>query len=462
MVANRRVRFNLGLQRAVEWAQHLGLPLQILEALRADYPWASSRMHRFLLDGMHDNRELLGSARVGYHPYVESSIGAGKGLLARLADDAAVVVTDDFPAFFLRRMVNAAAQRVAVRMETVDANGVLPLMLAGRAYQRAFDFRRFMQRTLPGLFAERPQADPLLSTRLPPCPPLAPDILQRWPAANDHILARQGPALHMLPIDHTVRPVATPGGWRAARETVGAFVRERMPAYASPGRERALSISSGLSPYLHFGHISAWEVFSLVAAAEGWQPEHVAGEAGGAREGWWGMSPGAEAFLDQLIVWRELGFNTATFMPDFDTYPSLPDWARATLDAHRHDAREYVYTMEAFETGRTHDPLWNAAQQQLRQEGMLPNLLRMLWGKKILEWSATPEAALETMLRLNDRYALDGRDPNSCSDVFWVLGRYDRAWGPERPVLGKVRYMSSERMLRKIPQAYVSRYVGSA
>jgi deoxyribodipyrimidine photo-lyase len=156
------------------------------------------------------------------------------------------------------------------------------------------------------------------------------------------------------------------------------------------------------------------------------------------------MRPEVEALLDQVLTWRELGFNLCAQRDDFDQYESLPDWALQTLDAHRSDPREHVYSSAQFENANTHDPLWNAAQNQLRRDGKIHNYLRMLWGKKILEWSFSPREALDTMIELNNKYALDGRDPNSYSGIFWVLGRYDRAWGPERPVFGKVRYMSSK------------------
>jgi deoxyribodipyrimidine photo-lyase len=161
------------------------------------------------------------------------------------------------------------------------------------------------------------------------------------------------------------------------------------------------------------------------------------------------MGEGAEAFLDQLVTWRELGFNMATHTADHTRYESLPGWARTTLEEHAQDERAYSYRLEAFLEARTHDPLWNAAQRQLLREGVIHNYLRMLWGKKILEWSDSPREALEVMIHLNDSLALDGSDPNSYSGIFWCLGRYDRGW-PERPVYGKVRSMSSKATMRKV------------
>jgi len=172
-----------------------------------------------------------------------------------------------------------------------------------------------------------------------------------------------------------------------------------------------------------------------------------------------GVRPAAEACLDQLITWRELGFNMAAHRTDYDKYESLPDWARATLAKHARDERSNLYTLKDFAGGRTHDPLWNAAQRQLVTEGRVHNYMRMVWGKKILEWSRSPEDALEIMIELNNRYAIDGRDPNSYCGIFWCLGRYDRPWGPERPVFGTVRYMSSENTARKFHVAgYLRKY----
>ncbi|MEM7558992.1 MAG: deoxyribodipyrimidine photolyase, partial [Planctomycetota bacterium] len=157
----------------------------------------------------------------------------------------------------------------------------------------------------------------------------------------------------------------------------------------------------------------------------------------------------AEAFIDQLCTWREIGFNMCWREPNYEQLDSLPDWTQKTIKEHAGDEREYVYSLEQFENAETHDEIWNAAQRQLVREGRIHNYLRMLWGKKILHWTPSVADALEIMIELNNKYALDGRDPNSYSGIFWVLGRYDRAWGPERPIFGKIRYMTSESTARK-------------
>ena len=251
------------------------------------------------------------------------------------------------------------------------------------------------------------------------------------------------------------------GGSRAGRHVLARFLDERLARYGDERNQPDADAASGLSPWLHFGHVSAHEVFAALAEREGWAPESLSRSTSGEREGWWGMSEPVEAFLDELVTWRELGFNMSSRRADHDRYASLPEWARATLAEHASDRRPQLYELEAFERAETHDELWNAAQNQLRGEGRIHNYLRMLWGKKILHWSASPQEALATMVALNDKYAVDGRDPNSYSGIGWVLGRYDRPWGPEREVFGTVRYMSSESTRRKLRvDDYVERWDG--
>jgi deoxyribodipyrimidine photo-lyase len=459
MTSARRPRWNFALQRAVEWALKLDKPLVILEALRTDYPWASDRLHRFILDGMAYNRKAFAGKPVRYYPYVETKRGAGKGLLASLAGEACLVVTDEFPSFFLPAMVSAAARKLPVRLETVDGNGLLPLRFTDRTFPTAYVFRRLLQKTLPGHLDEFPKRDPLrgVSLRNGSVPA---EILERWPPPPVATLRGE---VAELPIDHSVPPVEYKGGADEGQKRLSRFLRAGLAAYADEANRPETPATSGLSPYLHFGHVSAHEVFLGVAAQEGWTKDRLSTSTAGKRAGWWGMSASAEAFLDQLVTWRELGYNFAAKRPDYAEYDSLPPWALQTLAEHQDDPRPHLYTGEEFENARTHDPLWNAAQNQLRREGHIHNYLRMLWGKKILEWSPTPREALATMIELNDKYALDGRDPNSYSGILWILGRYDRPWGPERPVFGKVRYMSSANTARKVPvKDYIRRYDGDA
>ncbi len=459
MTAFRRTRWNFALDRAIEHGRALDRPLVVLEALGCDYPWASDRLHRFVLQGMTDNVERFHGGPVRYYPYVEPARDAGRGLLAALARDACVVVGDDFPGFLLPRVAGAAATQVPVRFELVDANGLLPLRAADRVYPTAHAFRRLLHRCLPEHLLAAPVADPLRGLRLRRAPPLDAGLRRRWPAAGRAALAAGPAGLADLPIDHAVPPVSAMGGEVAGRRRLRRFLRVNLDQYAKARNQPEADATSGLSPYLHFGHVSAHEVFTAVARREAWSLARLPPRGDGSRSGWWGMSADAEGFLDQLVTWRELGFNMSWQRGDRDEYDSLPAWARRTLTRHARDAREHVYALDEFSAATTHDPLWNAAQRQLRREGRIHNYLRMLWGKKILEWTAHPADALAIMFELNNKYAVDGRDPNSSSGICWILGRYDRAWGPERPVFGTVRYMSSQNTARKLRlREYLRRY----
>jgi deoxyribodipyrimidine photo-lyase len=460
MIAARRARWNFALQRAAEHAVRLGKPLVVLEALRAGYRWASERLHTFVIEGMADNARAFAATPVTYLPYVEPAPGSGKGMVEALAARACVVVTDDAPVFFLPGMVAAAAARLQVLLEAVDGNGLLPLTATEAVFPTAFAFRRLLQGVLPVHLEDAPAHDPLAGVRLPRLGTLPGEISRHWPAAPTTLLEGDPKALGSLPIDHRVgRVTATRGGSSAGLVLLERFLDERLVSYAEDRNQPEREGTSGLSPYLHFGHVSAHEVFAGVAGHEGWTAERLASRASGKRAGWWGMSAAAEAFLDQLVTWRELGFNFAGKRDDGEHYESLPPWARATLEKHARDPRPHLYTAEQLDNAATHDLLWNAAQVQLVREGRIHNYLRMLWGKKILEWSPSPQDALAVMLELNNRYALDGRDPNSASGICWCLGRYDRPWGPERAIFGTVRFMSSENTARKLRVAeYIARY----
>jgi deoxyribodipyrimidine photo-lyase len=460
MIANRRTHYHFGLQQAVDWARHFRRPLLVFEPLRVGYRWASDRIHRFVIDGMRDNAARCAAAEVAYYPYLEPHAGAGEGLLESLARDACVVVTDEFPCFFLPSLVRLAARRLPVRLQTVDSNGIYPLWATDRVFTMAHSFRRHLQKEITPFLAETPRPDPLAAIRLPKLAELPADVLRRWPAAALDRFAKPDADLSGFPIDHQVAPTGQRGGAVAAGAALRRFVDERLPLYATTRNEPEQEVASGLSPYLHFGHISAHELFAAVMKRDGWTPARLTVKPHGKAQGWWQASAEVESFLEEMLVWREIGYNFSSHRPrDYDRYESLPDWVLGTLAKHSVDKRPWSYSLTDFEAAKTHDPLWNAAQRQLAREGRIHNYLRMLWGKKILEWSAHPRDALATMIELNNKYALDGRNPNSYCGIFWVLGRYDRPWGPERPIFGTVRYMSSDNTAKKVAvKNYLRRY----
>jgi deoxyribodipyrimidine photo-lyase len=338
----------------------------------------------------------------------------------------------------------------------VDSNGIIPLDAADRAYPSAYSFRGFVHKWLAAHGAPLPSDDPLRRVKLPRLSALPVDVTRRWPLAT----SLDDPAPHVagIAIDHSVSAVATVGGSRAAAAALRRFLDRGLEAYAQGRNDPDREASSGLSAYLHFGHIGAHQLVAAMMDRGLWSPDRVETSARGSRAGW-GTPEAAGAFLDQLVTWRELGFNMCAHEPRYDRFESLPAWALRTLSEHADDPREWRYSLEEFAGSATHDEVWNAAQRQLRATGTIHNYMRMLWGKKILEWSESPREALAVMIELNNRYALDGRDPNSYSGIFWTLGRYDRAWGPERPVFGKIRYMSSASASRKFNLAgYLARF----
>lgn len=467
MTAARRTRYNPALERAVNLAEMYGCGVVVLEALRADYPWASERMHAFVIDGMRDNQRAFANTAVHYYPYVEPKTGAARGLLEAFVRRARVVVTDDFPAFFLPRMVQSAARILDVRLEAIDGNGLYPMYATERVFTTAASFRIHLQKHLGVHLGYRPRTNPLARRSIERITRLPAALLRRWPATRLDV--PNATLLTAMPIDHSVLPAPVRGGMNAGRRALNRFLQHRLDRYehdrnvlpgeAQGARRRDLA-QSELSAYLHFGHLSVHEMFAALARREDWSVDRLSPTPTRRRTGWWGMSPPAEAFLDQLVTWRELGYNMCAHRPDdYARYESLPLWARTTLEQHAGDPRPHLYDLDAFELARTHDPLWNAAQTQLVRDGRIHNYLRMLWGKKILEWCPSARIALDVMVHLNNKYALDGRNPNSYSGIFWILGRYDRAWGPERAIFGKVRYMSSESAARKLKvSGYLERY----
>jgi len=250
------------------------------------------------------------------------------------------------------------------------------------------------------------------------------------------------PALALLKPDPDVPPVpGVRGGTSRALARLARFVRGPLAEYHLTRNDPGTDLQSGLGPYLHFGQISPLTIARTVAGAPGVQE--------GARD----------AFLEQLIVRRELSLNMVFYDPSYDRYEGLPEWARRTLRKHARDPRPYLYDRAQLERAATHDPYWNAAMREAVQTGSMHGYLRMYWGKKILEWSESPEQAFAATLALNNRWFLDGRDPNSYAGVAWCFGRHDRPW-PERPVFGTVRTMTAGGLQRKFDMDAYLRRVG--
>ena len=278
----------------------------------------------------------------------------------------------------------------------------------------AATFRPKVRRALPHFLAPLPEADPRKSS-------LGLDI-EAW----DFMDAPSAAAA--LDVDRSIPPAPDfPGGYWAARRRLDRFLKEKLAGYPERRNDPCADGVSGLSPYLHFGQIAVLEI-ALAAQATG--------------------LPAAEVYLEELIVRRELAANFAWYNPAYDRFEGLPAWARASLGAHAGDRREYLYSRQELENAATHDPYWNAAQREMVRSGKMHGYMRMYWGKKILEWSATPAEGFDTAVWLNDKFELDGRDPNGYAGTAWCFGKHDRPW-QERPVFGMVRYMNANGLRRK-------------
>jgi deoxyribodipyrimidine photo-lyase len=453
----RRLERNHALDYALWCAEKLGKPLVVYEGLRLDYPWASRRLHRFALEGMAENAARCAELGLSYWPFVEEKKGGGRGLLRRLAERAALVVTDDFPCFIVPAQSAALAGKVDVPVIAVDSSSIVPLALLGPPVAAAAHLRPRVHKAFAEAWPHLAAPEPAVS-----------GVAGRTVAAPFDVWAagEVSEFVEGLPLDASVPPVAvTPGGSKAARERLDSFIEDRLQGYAehrSEPRAPAEGHASGLSPYLHFGHISIEEVVERVLATTGhWTPEELRIHSRGKRQGFFCDDPDVNSFLDEALTWRDVGFNwlRARREDAEGLERALPSWALATLGAHGGDDRPHLYSAEELEDGQTHDELWNAAQRELVATGTIQNYLRMLWGKKVLEWSPSPAEAYRVLVHLNNKYALDGRDPNSYTGILWCFGLFDRPWAPERRVFGRVRYMSSENTARKFKLGSYFRYV---
>lgn len=453
MSSARRFRYNAALDEAVKLSVEHQKPLVVIEALRKDYPHACERFHAFVIEGMIEHLRITQHGLV-YLPYVEKETNAGKGLLQALASKAVCVVSDEYPVFFLSKAHAAFVKQTKVEIRQVDGNGIFPMRAFDKAHPYAHTFRRAWHRLLPQYFDVFPWEDAL---RHLPSVDLKTDalnhVLVRWEmlkkdATLEQTLEQLGPFEHATwHLPKRVRDIH--GGYMHGRATLDDFLKRKMHRYADERSHPDLDAASGLSPWLHFGHMGVHEIYARVMEQEGWTPAQIQQPLLG-RKGYLGLSPGAESFMDELITWREVGFNRAHFEPRYAAYDALPTWSKATLEYHKKDPRQHVYGYEDLLHSKTYDPIWNAAQRELLHTGRMQNYLRMLWGKRILEWSTTPEQAYEMMVLLNDSLALDGRDPNSYTGIGWVCGLFDRTWAPERPVYGTIRYMSSALTPKKL------------
>ena len=458
MQINRRFHYNFALEYAVGWANKLDKPLLILEAFSCDYPWATDRTHTFMMQGMKEHLETIDRRSLNYLPFVEKEPGRYEQLLMSLANRASLLVTDEYPVFIMKERNSTLPDQIHIPYYSVDSNGLIPLALTEKDPYSAYLFRKTMQKHFVEAYTNPPKENPMdeLSNR---SHIQIPDSIFEGLPDSESALANIPEFISELSIDHSVKPIQWHGGRFAALKQMDHFLENDLMQYGEKRNDPDENKTSQMSAWLHFGKISEYEIVKEILAhqPQGWDLDSIRYN-NGTRDGFFNGISSIDAFLDELITWREVGFHFAHHRVDYDQYESLPDWALETLNEHKNDPREWIYSYEELAGSQTHDEIWNAAQTQLREEGIIHNYLRMLWGKKVLEWTPNPETALQYLIDLNNTFAIDGRDPNSYSGIFWCFGRFDRAW-QERPVFGKIRYMTSDSTRKKVKlNQYLSRY----
>lgn len=422
MQQSQRADHNPALEHAIELADDAGQGLLVGFGLYERYPDANERSFAFLLEGLVETAGRLADRGIK----LVLRRGRPDRVALALAKKATIVVCDRGYLRHQRTWRREVARRAGRRVVEVEGDVVVPV-------DEASDKAEYAARTL------RPKIQRSRDAYIG-------DLRAQTPGKSSlplHVTGDLDPAdpektLAALRINRKIARVDRfHGGISEARRRLTGFLRHDLPGYADARNDPANPSASRLSPYLHFGQISPVEVARKTAKA-----------TGAARKD-------REAFLEELVVRRELAVNFVEHESRYDSYSCLPAWAQKTLAEHRDDERTHRYTARQLENAATHDRAWNAAANEMRRTGYMHNYMRMYWGKKILEWSNTPEFAYRTLLDLNNRYLLDGRDPASYANVAWVFGLHDRAWG-ERPIFGKVRYMSAEGLDRKFDvDAYV-------
>ncbi len=304
MSAARRPSWNFSLDRAIWWAERLRKPLAVVETFACDEPWMNPRHAAFLLGGMEDNAAALAGKQIAYRPLVAAGSAAlGRGL-AELAGEACLVVADWNPVREAADRLAETAGRIAALVESVDCCGLLPLAATDKAYPTAHAFRRFLQRSLADHLADAPSARPKLPPRIPPCKDACTRQVKGLLIDRPEQIGRAMAEVNKHCPDRNIQPVELRGGVRAAQRALRRFLDERLAGYATERNQPEHDVGSGLSPYLHHGHISVHEVFTELARREDWSPDALGDKATGSRQDWWGMSEPAESFLDELVTWR--------------------------------------------------------------------------------------------------------------------------------------------------------------
>jgi deoxyribodipyrimidine photo-lyase len=416
----KRASYNHALNFAVEQANERKLPLVVYEGLKFYYPWASDRFHTYILEGVEEERRAFEKLGIRYVFYLQKDDESPKQIVAKIAKDAALIVTDDFPCFIIPDHNKAIVKRAEIPVYAVDSNGVIPMS--------KFEKEEFAARTI------RPKIKKLL-----------PDYLEKFREEKIKVTAVNlqvdcpdtevnakniAGLVARCAIDHSVKPSNVyHGGTANGRKRLKHFVDKILSDYDTLRNKPEVDGSSRLSSYLHFGFLSPLEIVEAVRESDAPQESK-------------------DAYLEEVIVRRELSYNFTRHNPKYDSLEALPDWVHKTMREHATDKREIVYSLEELENCQTYDELWNASQREMNVSGEIHNYVRMLWGKNVIAWTKSYEEAFAVLEHLNNKYCLDGRNPNAYAGILWCFGKHDRPW-MERPVFGKMRYMTTGSTGRK-------------
>ncbi|MEW6381566.1 MAG: deoxyribodipyrimidine photo-lyase [bacterium] len=423
MQQSQRGEYNHALEFAIQKANDLQQPLLVVFGLTDDYPEANLRHYVFMLEGLREVESHLAARGIR----MIACFGRPDQVALAAGRRASLIVCDCGYLRHQKAWRSEVAAKAPCSVCQVETEVIVPVEIVS-------DKAEYAARTI------RPKITRHLDDYLVGLQPLLPerqllDLQVADITADTRVdLSDIQTVLGRLKkIDRGVDPVTRfhKGGTGEAKRRFQEFIRDSLSNYSENRDQPQTDFVSHMSMYLHFGQISPLYLALQIKEASGS-----------------GLEQNTAAFLDELIIQRELTINFVHFTPDYDSFTCLPGWAIKTLLAHQYDKREYLYTPEQLESSQTHDPYWNAAMKEMKYTGYLHNYLRMYWGKKILEWSPTPEDAFRTALAINNKYFLDGRDPNSFANVAWIFGLHDRPW-KERPVFGKVRFLSAQGLERK-------------
>ncbi len=420
MQSAQRAEYNHALEYAVEQANSLKKPLIVLFVLTAQFPQANLRHYYFMLEGLQEVEKKLRSKGVG----MLVRYGEPSEVAAKAAEEASLVVVDSGQLRVQRKWRESLARRISCPLHQVETNLIVPVETAcDKESYSAAAIRGRIKEKLDGFLVKMRHSKPRrdsLGIKL-----------------NSLDISDIEKVLRKLDIDRSVEPVNFfRSGTSQAKKLLKKFIKYKLDDYGEKRNDPCADCVSHMSPYLHFGQISPVYIALEVMKTD---------------------STGKDAYLEELIIRRELSHNFVWYNEKYDSFKCLPNWARNTLNFHNKDKRAYNYSLRKLEDAETHDEYWNAAQREMVITGKMHPYMRMYWGKKILEWTSDVREAFKRALYLNNKYELDGRDANSFAGIAWCFGKHDTPW-PERPVFGKTRYMNAAGLKRKFdPDEYVRR-----